>query len=164
MKNTQGFTLIETIIYIAIIGGVITSFTTFSLSIASLKNKNFVIQETQVNTRIASEIINKYCKNAKRVISPAKESSSSILSLEMNNGDNVIIETIDGSLELKEGLSPSQNIVSHLLDIQDLNFENNSNASQSDSISYSFTAAYRYNDTLDFDYSYPTRTTINLRN
>ncbi len=57
IKKNKGFTLVELIIYIAIISIVVVGFITFTLSIINSRNKNYVVQEVQANTRTAFKLI-----------------------------------------------------------------------------------------------------------
>ena len=54
---TSAFTLIELIIYLAIISGIAVSFVYFSISITNTRAKTYVVQEVHANARTALELI-----------------------------------------------------------------------------------------------------------
>ncbi|PLX27062.1 hypothetical protein C0583_04945 [Candidatus Parcubacteria bacterium] len=165
MRNNNGFTLIETLIYISIIGGVIMSFTSFSLSISSLRNKNFSSQETITNSRIAMGVISDYIKQAESVISPAKGETSTFLLLDMPESiDDIRFELNDGTIYLKEGSETPQALVSNYVSVNTLNFSNYGGDFSNDIIKVSLNANYRYNSSIDFQYEQNLETSVSLRN
>lgn len=74
VNNKKGFTLVETVIYVGIIGMAIGAFVSFVLMISGLRNKFHVIEEVQANERAMQEIFRHYVRSAKAVISPGKAS------------------------------------------------------------------------------------------
>ena len=72
MKNKtkmkqNGFTLVETLIYLGIIGAVMTSFLYFSVSIFDYRNKSYAVQEVQANGRMALNLISQKIRSAKDI-------------------------------------------------------------------------------------------------
>jgi len=87
-----GFTLIETLIYTALIGIVL-----------GLSTKNYVIEEVNVNARTAVNLISQKIKQAKGVVSPTQGMASSTLILQMSDGSLLTISASGNVLTLGEG-------------------------------------------------------------
>ena len=164
-KQTQsGFTMVETLIYISIIGGVISTFISFSLSITGTRNKTFVMQEVLANSRTALQYINQKILAASEVAGPIEGNSATSLELEMDGiGDNLVFSVTDGVLYVTEGTSDPIALTSSAINITDLQFTNLSEADIKDNIRINMTTAYRYNSTKEFDYSLTLRTGTSLR-
>ncbi len=65
----KGFTLLELIIYLAIISGAIVSFTYFILSVSNSRTKTYVAQEVHANARTALELISQRIRASNGVVS-----------------------------------------------------------------------------------------------
>lgn len=95
MKQQQGITLIEIIIYVAILGFVATAFMTMSINMLSLKSKSISQQEISSNLRLLSQKINYEIKNAKSISNANSNNITLILSdpsrsptvFELDNGN-----------------------------------------------------------------------------
>ncbi len=106
-----GFTLIETIIYIAILGMIAIAFVLFSVSVSGSRNKTYVVQEVQANTRMALEMISQKIRSADGInfnsstfgINPGRLS----LSMTKSSLNPTIIDLsgADGALRIIEGTS-----------------------------------------------------------
>ncbi|MEK7099397.1 MAG: type II secretion system protein [Patescibacteria group bacterium] len=68
MRN-PGFTLLELVIYLAIISGAILSFTYFILSVSNSRTKTYVAQEVHANGRTALEVISQRIRAANGIVS-----------------------------------------------------------------------------------------------
>ena len=82
-KMVRGFTLIELIIYIAIVGGMLVLITGFLWNILFGNIKETSYQEVQQNARFALTKITQETKKATGIISPLPGATSSSLSLKM---------------------------------------------------------------------------------
>lgn len=95
MKQQRGMTLIEIIIYVAILGFVATAFMTMSINMLSLKTKSVSQQEVGSNLRFISQKINYEIRNAKSISSTTATSLTLTLSdsarnptvFDLNNGN-----------------------------------------------------------------------------
>lgn len=163
--NKQGFTLIETLIYTAIIGGLIVSFTSFALGISQIKNKTFVIQETQSNIRNAMNMISTFIREAEQVSSPQKGVTSNSLVLEvLNSVDDITISLSGGTIYYQSGSDTPLALVSDNIFVNSLSFQNNSEEPNNDHIVLSIDASYKHNHSIDFQYNYQLETSTELRN
>lgn len=122
-----GFTLIEFIIYIAIIGGMLTLITGFLWNIIFGNIKEAAFQEVQQNARFALTKINQEIKKATGINSPLPgEFPASSLSLMMadSNLDPTIFEVIDGKLRIRQGSAQPNELTSDQIIISSLQFTN----------------------------------------
>ena len=75
-KNTKAFTLVETIIYIALLSVILIGFISFIMSISSAKEKSYVVQEVNANGRMVLNILTQKIKSAKSIKTPSFGNSS----------------------------------------------------------------------------------------
>lgn len=69
LQPRHGFTLLELVIYLAVISGAIVSFTYFILSISNTRTKTYVAQEVHANGRTALEVISQRIRAANGIVS-----------------------------------------------------------------------------------------------
>ena len=124
-KNAgDGFTLIETLLYVAIIGMVVGAFITFILVISGLRNKFYVINEVRSNKRTMQDIFQHYLRNAKSVTAPVKQSSSDHLDFfPYGSAQEFSFFEKDGQLLLFDGATDTPIIANEVL-VSQLNFAN----------------------------------------
>ncbi|MEI8067325.1 MAG: prepilin-type N-terminal cleavage/methylation domain-containing protein [Candidatus Shapirobacteria bacterium] len=95
MKKQQGLTLIEIIIYVAILAFVSTAFMTMSINMLSLKSKSVSQQEMDSTLQFISQKINYEIRNAKSISSTTatsltlipQDSLRSPTVFDLNNGN-----------------------------------------------------------------------------
>ncbi len=164
MNTEKGLTLIEVLLYIAIIGMIIQGFIIFVLSIASTNSKTYVVQEVQANTRIALDMISQKIRAADDVITPSEGNSTSTLILDMPDpSPNLTFSIIDGILGIIEGAASSTPITSNEVDISILTFTNLAPVGEKDNIKIEITAIYRTGESKEFQYSQTLQTSVSLR-
>src|SRR3989344_1949018 len=144
----SGFTLVEMILYIAIVAIFMTGLVYFTLDIVYGREKSYVHQEVNQNTRFAAKRIAYEIKNAKSIISPLSGSSSSI-SLEYadaNRNPTVINISGDGRITIGYGSSgncPTSSpcfLTGNKVNVTAINFTNLSSG-DSTNIKFSMTIA-----------------------
>lgn len=101
IKNSQGLTLIEIIIYVAILGLISTAFMTMSINMLSLKTKSISQQEIGSNLRFISQKINYEIRNAKSI--SATTASSIILTLSDSARNPTIFDLNNGNIRMGFG-------------------------------------------------------------
>jgi type II secretory pathway pseudopilin PulG len=168
--NKKGFTLIETIIYIAIIGGIVATFVSFSLSISDSRNKTFVIQEVNANSRLALDLITQKIQASTGVNIGNSTFGSDPGVLELSMADSGLNPTIinldqdDGVLQIKEGASDPVAIVTDEVKITNLVFTNLTSSSARENIKVEMTFEYNNsNSDVEFNYSRDIRTSVSVR-
>ena len=164
IKNQHGFTLIEMIIYIAIIGLVVSGFLFFSVSIGSSGAKTRVASEVQENVRTALELMGKKIRAAESVIQPAKGASGSLLELNMPPGvPDVVVQVVNGVLLLDDTVDQIA-VTTDEVRVEDLQFVNIGKSGERDSIRIFITIAFNNtgNDVLH-TFSQSVETAVGIR-
>jgi type II secretory pathway pseudopilin PulG len=169
-KRYQGFTLIETLIYVAIIGAAVSSFVLFSISVSNSRSKTYVVQEVQANARVAMDIMSQKIREATGVNTGASTfgSDPGILSLSMANAaKNPTVFSLsqnDGVLQIVEGASPAIPLISDEVKITNLLFTNLTGTGVRENVRIEMTVAYNNLDTdIRYDHSQSLRTTVGVR-
>ena len=163
-KNNQGFTFIETLIYLAIVGVVISSFISFSLSITAARNKAYVVQEVQANTRMALGLIARTIRQAGGVLNPASGTAAGSLTLDMPGPDpDIMFSLTSGILYITEGVGDPVAITSDEVNIVNLVFTNLALSTDKDNIRVEITAEYGNSGSLEYAYSQSLRTAVSIR-
>ena len=165
----KGFTLIETIIYVAIIGGIIATFISFSLNVSSARNKSYAQQETQANARVALNVITQKIQSASGVNlgSSVFNSDPGVLSLIMSsstlNPTIISLSADDGSLLLKEGNNATTTITTALVQVLNLLFSNQSASSTKDNIGVDITVSFVSSTDVILRYTQALHTSVSTR-
>jgi type II secretory pathway pseudopilin PulG len=160
--NKKGFTLIETLIYSALLGMAITSFIAFALLISNLKNKNCVMAKVNVNARNALGLISEKIRQAEEIICPPQGTASSTLILKMPDKSLAIFKEQDNRLVLSE-LGSITNITSDRVAISDLNYTNLATIEHNDHIRTTFTIRYLDASSAEYIYQQSLQTAVSLR-
>lgn len=166
----KGFTLIETLIYIAVIGLVVSSFVVFSVSVSQSGNKTFVTQEVHANARHALDIMSGRIRASTGVNTEASTfgSDPGVLSLSMAaSGSNPTVLSLsgdDGVLQITEGVGSAVALTSDEVKVTNLVFTNLTPTGARESIRIQMTVAYN-NAGSDVEYSYSKsfQTAVSLR-
>ena len=158
--NNNGFTLLETLIYSVLLGLILFAISSFGLLISGINQKNFVMSEVHNSARFAREIISRKIKEAKSIISPIPGTSSDQLVLENFLGDLETISMSDGIIKINNG--QILDVTSANILISDLNFINLGN-SEVDSVKFSYSAAYKNNSSVEFDYDLDLESAVTVR-
>lgn len=125
MKNS-GFTLIELVVYIAIVVVVLISVIGFLWNTVLGNIKESSYQEVQQNSRFALFKISQEIKKSTGINSPLPGDSASALSLAMASSTNnpTLIDVVDGQLRITKGGSEPQVLTSGLVKVTSLQFTN----------------------------------------
>jgi putative endonuclease len=169
-KNSAGFTLIETLIYIAIIGIVISSFVGFSVSVSDARGKTYVVQEVQANTREALSTVRSALREATDVhtASSVFGTDPGYLSLAMASSTldptNIGLDSDNGVLGIKRGTSATTSVTSSEVNITNLVFTNFTSSTTRENIRMELTVEYNNTSTSSiYNYVQTATTTTSLR-
>ncbi len=162
-RNRKAFTLIETLIYIAILGGLLAYFISFTLSISNSRSKSYVASEVNANARIALETIAQKIRLADDVVQPDLGASSDTLSLDMPDTGNHLVFSLEQGVLIYTQASNSYNITSDEVNITNLLFTNLRAGDERDNINIVLTIEYRDSDSQEYRYSKTFQTTLSLR-
>ena len=167
--SNKGFTLIETLIYIAIIGGIVVSFVGFTLNISKSRQKTFVMQEVQANARVALEAISHAVQSGSGINKSASvfDSDPGKLSIVVSNSalnPTVIdLSTDDGVLQITEGNGVKMPITSNIVRVTNLSFTDLSSGSARENIKIGLTISFATSIDAGYQYSQSLETAVSVR-
>jgi len=162
-KNISGFTMMETVVYLAIVGIVATAFISFSLTIVSIRNKNYAQEETEANIRAVINLISQKIREADDVVLPASGGQDTALVLDNGVNPEITFNLDDGQIMMTEGAGQAIAITSNEIDASVLEFSNLAQSGDKDSIKINLTFDFKNNDSLDYEHSSSIQTAISLR-
>ncbi len=165
----KGFTLIEVLIYITIIGVVVSGFIVFALSINSSRSKTYVAQEVQANARTALDLISQKIRAATgvNVASSTFDVDPGLLSLAMasstQNPTIVDLNQDDGVLQITASTSNPVAITSDEVKVTNLVFTNLTPSGERGNIRIEITVEYAGDGSKEYEYSQSLQTAVSLR-
>lgn len=109
-KTKKGLTLIEILIYSAMLCAFISLISVFVWDISSLSIKSDSQAEVTDNAVIATNEIGRSIRNAKAVVSPAPGNSAQSLVLSMPNGGQITFDLDQGRLRMQNSTSERINL------------------------------------------------------
>ena len=132
IQGKQGLTLVETLIYTAIVAFTVASFLVIINNILVSSGRLNANLELTDDKQFIIQKLNWALSNVSQVNSPAAGGSGASLSIDkLNFGSNsVIIDLQNGLLHLKIGASSSAPISSDAVTVSNLNFEHNSTSNE----------------------------------
>jgi len=164
LKKQKGFSLVEMIIYIAILGMIVVSFINFTVTISNAKVKVYVVQEVNANMRVVMNIISQKIREAENVIVPSSGNTSTSLDLNMSAPAlDILFDLNGGILYLTESGETPVAITSSEVNVTNLEFTNNARSGERDSVKMIIGADYRDQGSREFMYSNSFETTVNTR-
>ena len=141
--KTKGFTLIELILYIAIITIVMSALIPFAWNIIEGSAKSSVEQEVSSQARYVSERIKYEIRNATSINTPAPGASGSVLIL--NTSPSTIIDLNSSKVRISDDGGPLTNLNSNETEVSGLNFTSyQSSDGKTKHIQFSFTVDDNY--------------------
>lgn len=169
-KVLQGFTLIETMLYIALLTLVVGGFVSFALTISNTRNKNYVMQEVHANTRVALQQMSHAIKEATGVNTGSStfDSDPGVLSVSVadagNNPTVIDLSADDGQLQITYGAGSPVLVTSDEVSVTNLVFTDLTGSGTVPVIRIEMTIAFN-NQSGDSDYTYEQSitTTVSLR-
>jgi len=164
LQPNQGFTLVEMIVYIAIIGIVLVSFINFIISIMNAQAKTYSVQEVQSNGRMVLSLIVPRIRMADDVTSPTEGNFANTLVLNMPNPNPDLIFTVSsGVLTMAEGVGTPVAVTSNKVNVSNLTFTNLSQPGRRDNIKIELTIEYNNTEDVEYQYDQSWRTSVSLR-
>jgi prepilin-type N-terminal cleavage/methylation domain-containing protein len=138
----KGFTLIEFMLYIAIVGVMLAVTAGSSLQILLNREKLAVIEEVSHNARFSLEKIIATVRNAQAINSPAPAASASSLSLQMANAalNPTVFDLSGGVIRITEGAGSAVDLTTNEVTISTLLFSNISYGSTPGTVRIQITA------------------------
>lgn len=136
-----GFTLIETIIYIALLGIVVMSISSYSLSLSAARNKNYAVQNVQANGRALINMMNEKVRECSSVTTPSPGASSGQLILDMGASPSITFHVSNGRVVLSQPGNPDLYITDPRIAVTSFIFTNNALPGERDSVSMQATVS-----------------------
>lgn len=139
-NKNKGFSLIETIIYVAMFAVFVGSLMTFSNMLTNTRINNQISQEVNNQGNFAVRIITQSIRNATAINTPSSGATGSTLSLATIdvNKDPTIFSIVDGVLYITESSLSPVALTNDKVIISDLVFSNLSKTSTSGSMQVRF--------------------------
>lgn len=169
-KFSQGSTLIEMLIYIAVVAMVLSSLVLFSISIVSSRSKTYVVQEVQANTRVALAILSQKIRASNGVDTSTSQFGSDPGKLTLFMSDPSKNPTVfdldqdDGVLRITEGASLPVTLVSDEVKVTHLMFTNLTGSSTHENIRIEMTVGFNNTGTnVEYDYTQSVQTSVSSR-
>jgi type II secretory pathway pseudopilin PulG len=163
MKNA--FTLIEFLIYIAIVSSILVLISGLLWNIVFGNIKETAYQEVQQNGRFALTKISQEIKKATEINSPSPGSSANSLSLAMANPNlnPTVFDLADGKLRISQGTNPPIELTTDQVIISSLQFSNLSYEGTPGTIRIEMTISYlNPANRIEYQASIDLKTTVSL--
>jgi len=131
--NKKGFTLIEALVYIALVSGILIAATSFAWNIVNSRTMAFTTQEVEQNGRFIMQKISQIFKEANQINNPAIGATTNSIEVEMDDsGTEVVTISQNGTdIEYQYNSDPAVELNSDLVEINNLQFTNLSTVSGS---------------------------------
>lgn len=140
LLNRQGTSLIEILIYVAIMGILMAAITSFIVSNKKIGDRDEAISEVETQGNEIVEIISQTIRNSSEITGLALGATASQLTV-VDNGVTIIFNLASGKITLKRGGATAVNLNSDQVVVSNLSFKNFGNATK-DSIKFQFEAQY----------------------
>lgn len=156
IKNTnkKAFTLVETLLYVVVLGICLGAMSGFIDMINAAKAKNRLVLSIERQGENISELISDNIKRSSGINSPIANSESNSLSLAFSDGSKnpTIFNLSGGVIYIKEGVSPAVPLSSPLLVAENLSFKNISRTGTPGNIQASFSLRSLEQGRAEFSY------------
>ena len=144
IKNHQGISFLELIIYIGIMAIILTSIGAFIVSNRKLEKNNQAINEVEFQGTQLVRLITQAVRNSAAVNSPTAGNSAASLSINTDTAGNnpTVFDLSSGKLRIKEGSASAINLNSNQIQISNLSFKNLANTGTKSIIYLKFDVGY----------------------
>ena len=165
MKNQKGFTLVEIVIYIGMLGIILSNFVLFGININNIRKKTTIINNVQENNRSIINLLNDTVRRSAGVIIPAKSQiSTSSLALNMTGTSQATttFSLIGNDLYMIVG-SQSPIKLNHNAVLDSIYLINTAGVDDRDHLIINITSRNISDDSIDFTYSQTVEAAISVR-
>jgi len=154
-NNKSGFTLVELLLYFAILSLIITMVSGFIFLSYQSRIKATVVAEVEQQGNQTMNIILQNIRNASGITAPATGASAASLTLTQYNGtvSPTVFDLSGGTLRITEGANPAVNITSNRVTASSVTFQNLTNGTSPGTVRVQFTLAHN-NPSNQGEYSY----------
>lgn len=143
-ENKKGTSLIELLIYIAIMVFMMASILSFISYSKKNSSKNEAINEVEFQGGEMVEMISQQIRNAKEINIPLAQTNNSQLAITVDSAieSPTIIDLLNGKMRIKRGAIAANELNSNKIIVSNLIFNNFSNPSTKGSVSFQFDVKY----------------------
>ncbi len=143
-NNKQAFSLVETLLYIAIVSTMVVALTSFLSVNQNTAARNQTVNEVEQQGTQIMQLITQTIRNATSVTGPVVGTPGSTLTLVVSDSAKspTIFDLSAGAIRIKEGTGTAFNITSNRVTASGLTFTNLKPGTQRDSIKIQFTLSY----------------------
>jgi type II secretory pathway pseudopilin PulG len=162
----KGFTLVETLLYLAILSLVVIALSSFMFLSYTSRIKSAVIAEVEQQGSQTMNLISQTIRNSAAISQPSSGSSASSLNLTQYNGtlSPTIFSQFGSTLQITEGASSAVGITSNRVVVSNLSFQNLSRPNTPGIIQVKFTLTHVNPDNRgEYNYSKNFTATTALR-
>lgn len=154
-KNSSGFTLVELLISLSVVGILIVGVADFYTTIVQARVKNQTVAEVERQGIFAMRLITQTIRNAENITSPTSGTSAGSLTLDIfeSADDPTVIDSSNGRLRITEGTENPVFLTNTLVTLSNLTFSNLTQVSTPGIVRVSFTLT-RANQTGTQEYDY----------
>lgn len=153
LQASRGFTLVELLIYIALVSVVVTSLILWVLSLAGVRNKNYAAGEVEANRQFILSVLTREVKQAEAIVAPAAGAAGATLELDRPGGlPNAIFRAVDGTFYFEVVGNTPLAVSSPQVEIADLVFRNLTGALD-DRANVAVQAVIRFRDSESGDFA-----------
>ena len=146
MKARKGFTLLEFILYFALISIVVSTITVFALDVIRTRAKTAVVAEVEQNMRFGLQRILRTVRQASSLNVGAStfDSATGVLSVDMAAASNTptVFDLSGGALRMKEGSGAAVPLTSSRVVVTSLRFTRDNLPGNNDAITAALTVAF----------------------
>lgn len=167
VNNTnRGFTLVETLLYMAILGTILTALFSFASVSYQARIKSQTVAEVEQQGNQIMDIILQSIRSASLINTPTAQNSGASLSINTYSGSTTptVFDISGGNLRITEGVNTPINLTGGRVTISGLTFTNTSELNAPGSVRVQFNLKYNNNSTAnEYDYNETFYGTASLR-
>lgn len=165
-RRQTGYTLIELLLYVGIVGMLLSAVATFFVTTASARIKNQSISEVDSQGAFALDYIAQTIRNASSISAPAAGATASQLTLVVPTGSlsPTIFSLNGGVLQVKEGAATAVPLTNSKVQVTNLTVKNLSRSGTAGVVQVSLTLSRINNGSrYEFDYQETFTTSAGVR-
>jgi prepilin-type N-terminal cleavage/methylation domain-containing protein len=150
----KGFTLIEVLLYISLVGVIVLSMSAFVYAMRQSQNKTNTITEVEQQGVQVMQTITQTVRNAISITTPTTGTSGATLTLSVNGPTTNTFDLSSGVMRITQGASPAVSLTNSRVTASALTFSNLSTTGSYGTVKIQFTLSY--NNTAgrnEFNYS-----------
>jgi len=154
-NNIKGFTMIELLLYMVILGTMLALLSGFVFSTYQARIKNQTIAETEQQGVQMMETITQTVRNAQQINTPPAQSSGASLSVNTHAGATTptVFDLNGSNLQVKEGTGATVSLTGSRVAVSGLNFTNVTETGGSGTVRIQFTLTHHNTSGLE-EYTY----------